>query len=134
MIKDNLGDTNKLYLTLNEVSIFIWTTAKWKVKSFYRIKNKEQKKRKIENNWLAGATQSTCLERERPDLAWRLGIEHTYCVSGQRKYLQGQESLLSFSLLKWYPGQEQLHLGLGKLFQHILTTSKKLNRLNHQIF
>lgn len=57
MIKeDNLGDTNKLYLTLHEVDSFypkeVQRGRRQEALIGQRIRNKE---RQIENIWLAGA-------------------------------------------------------------------------------
>ena len=40
-----------------------------------------------------------------------------YYIPGQVEHLQGQKSHISFGLLMWHLGQEQLHFGPGKLFQ-----------------
>ena len=78
MIKeDNLGNTNKLYLTLHEVDGLILENWKmgWKAGSFYRIRKKKTRKRKTGNIWLSGATQSILFGVSGPQLvAWRLGV------------------------------------------------------------
>ena len=48
-----------------------------------------------------------------------------YSISGQVKHLRGHENYLSFSLLTWHPTQEELHPGLGKLFQQWGTNISK---------
>ena len=54
--KDNLGDTNKCYLTLHEVDSLLSENYKmgWKAGNFHSIKYEEQG-REMENIWLAGA-------------------------------------------------------------------------------
>lgn len=44
MIKDNLDDTNKIYLTLHEANYLFLKNYNigWKAGSFYSVKNKEQ--------------------------------------------------------------------------------------------
>ena len=49
MIKEeNLGDTNKLYLTLHEADGILLEKCKmeWKARSVYRVENKEQGRKK----------------------------------------------------------------------------------------
>ena len=50
---DNLGDTNKPYLTLHEVDSLLLENCKMgqKAGSFYRIKNKEETNRKYLIGW-----------------------------------------------------------------------------------
>ena len=53
--ENNLGDTNKLYFTLDEVDSFLLEncTMGQKVGSFYGMKNQEQGKEKLNvSNWL----------------------------------------------------------------------------------
>ena len=57
MIKEeNLGDTNKLYLTLHEADGILLEKCKmeWKARSVYRVENKEQGRKK-QNIWLTEA-------------------------------------------------------------------------------
>ena len=49
----------------------------------------------------------------------------SYSISGQAERLQGHKICLSFCLLLWHPGQEQLHLGPRKLFNQFYNSNKK---------
>lgn len=91
-----------------------------------RIKNNEQQQKKKITDWL-GPHSQPCLKWESTELTWCVRTDWwIYYISGQSEHFQGNKRYLTFGLLTWHPGQEQLYLGLRKLFRHQYSLLSKI--------
>ena len=73
-------------------------TAEWGGRSFYRIKNKEQGRKKDKISDYPGPQSTLFRVRGQSWLGvWRLA--DWVCVSGQMEHLRGHKSYLNFHLL-----------------------------------
>lgn len=74
LMKNNIGDTNKLYVTLHEMDCLLLENCQMGGEGRKLLEDKEWKtrKREIENIWLAGAMWSSLFGVRRPELVWSL--------------------------------------------------------------
>lgn len=125
IIKDNLGDTNKLYLTLHEVDSPLSENRKagQKAGRFYRIRTKEPKrtKRKYLTSWVH-MVNLVWGEKEQSKYKGRQWLgnwgwtDWTCCFWSSGNFTGTPQSYLSSDLLTWHPGSCCSILGLEFYF------------------
>lgn len=105
MIKENnVGGTNKFYLTVNKVMVsFLRTAKEGKRQEALEIKNKEKTHRKYLIGWVIQPNFFGVKKELGVSIGPRVGLafgsrwaDWMYCVSAQAKHLQEYTSYLSF--------------------------------------